>query len=136
MAMFGENDDGSPKPLPARVGILTRENGEWRYGWIDDPDSNVFHKATAYQPAGAPAGILTFGGTAATVKLWDAAGQARTLWEADFGGLFSRMRDAEAGDIYGDGTAGDSTGRYRVARCQDGAGTGGVPRITRQHARR
>ena len=32
-------------------------------------------------------------------------GAADTLWEADFGGDFSRMRDAEVGDIYGDGAA-------------------------------
>ncbi len=105
MALFGENEDGSPKPLPARLGILTADNGTWSYGWLDDPESNVFHKAMAYGNAGGPAGILTLGGSAAAVKLWDAAGQSETLWEADFGGSFSRMRDAEVGDIYGDGTS-------------------------------
>ena len=104
VAVFGENEDGSPRPLPARMGILTRHDGRWSCGWIEDPDSNVFHKAMAYRPADGPVGILTFGGTGAVVKLWDTSGQATTLWEVDFGGAFSRIRDAEVGDIYGDGT--------------------------------
>jgi hypothetical protein len=41
------------------------------------------------------------------VKLWrkgaDGRLAAETLWEKDFGGKFSRMRDAEAADLYGDG---------------------------------
>ncbi|HSF20250.1 MAG TPA: VCBS repeat-containing protein [Vicinamibacteria bacterium] len=100
MAALDKNDDGSPKPLPARLGILTHEIGEWKYRYIEDPDSNVFHKAMAYSD-----GILTLGGTKAIVKLWHPDGGAETLWEADFGGKFSRMRDAEIGDIYGEGTA-------------------------------
>ena len=104
MALFGEDQDGMPIPLPARMGILTQNDGVWSYGWLDDADSNVFHKAFAYRPAEGPAGILTLGGSRAAVKLWDTSGNATTLWEADFGGAFSRMRDAEVGDIYGDGT--------------------------------
>ena len=100
MALFDENDDA----LPARVGILTQQDGQWSYGWIEDPDSNVFHKAMAFNPPVGPSGILTLGGTAAAVKVWDTAGDQQTLWKADFGGTFSRMRDAEVGDIYGDGT--------------------------------
>jgi len=42
MAVLGENEDGSPKPLPARAGILTCEGGEWRYRFFEDEDSNVF----------------------------------------------------------------------------------------------
>ena len=57
-------------------------------------------------PAPAPApGVLTLGGSAAKLKLWrkrDGRWQAETLWEKDFGGKFSRMRDAEAGDLFGD----------------------------------
>ena len=99
MAALGKNEDGSPKPLPARMGILTREDGEWRYRFIEDPDSNVFHKGMAYGER-----VLTLGGTKAVVQLWGAAGSRETLWEKDFGGKFSRMRDAEVGDIYGDGS--------------------------------
>jgi len=99
MAVLGENEDGSPKPLPARAGILTREGGEWRYRFFEDEDSNVFHKVMPY----GTEGLLTLGGTKAAVKLWRPDGKTETLWEADFGGKFSRMRDAEVGDIYGDG---------------------------------
>ncbi len=63
------------------------------------------------------------------MKLWDTAGQARTLWETDFGGVFSRMRDVEAGDIYGDGTAAivvatHDQGVVAVLRPVTSAGTG------------
>ena len=104
VSVFGTNEDGSPKPLPARMAILTPEGKGWSHRFIEDPDSNVFHKAMVYQGA-RTAGILTLGGTKAAVKLWTPSGSSDTLWEADFGGEFSRMRDAEVGDIYGDGAA-------------------------------
>jgi PAS domain-containing protein len=67
-----------------------------------DPESNVFHKAIAFD-----GGILTLGGSAAAIKLWrageDGAYSAETIWTRDFGGRFSRMRDAEIADIDGDG---------------------------------
>jgi hypothetical protein len=105
VAALDKNEDGSPRPLPARVGFLTRSGDTWSYRFLEDPDSNVFHKAIAYTPASGPSGILTLGGTKAIVKLWSTDGSSRTLWEADFGGRFSRMRDAEVGDLYGDGSA-------------------------------
>ena len=99
LAVLGEHDDGSPKPLPARLGILTREGTTWHHRTLDDAESNVFHKAMAYESQG----LLTLSGSKATVKLWQPDGKRKRLWEADFGGEFSRMRDAEIGDIYGDG---------------------------------
>ncbi len=103
LAELGKNADGSPLPLPARLGILTEVAGAWSYRTFEDPDSNVFHKAMVYR--GDPqAGILTLGGNAAAVKLWRPDGSVETLWQADFGGKFSRMRDAEIGDLYGDGS--------------------------------
>ena len=104
VSVFATNADGSPKPLPARMTILARDGNGWTHRFIEDPDSNVFHKAMVYQ-GGATEGILTLGGTQAAVKLWKPDGSSDTLWEADFGGEFSRMRDAEVGDIYGDGSA-------------------------------
>src|SRR3990172_5744193 len=65
-------------------------------------------------------GLLTLGGSKAAVKLWRPDGRTETLWEADFGGKFSRMRDAEVGDIYGDGKLSIAAGR-RAGRGQIGA---------------
>ena len=98
-----DTQDGAPLPLPARLGILTQTADGWHHRFIEDPDSNVFHKALSYGAAGEVARVLTLGGTEAVVKLWARDGSAQSLWEADFGGAFSRMRDAEVGDIYGDG---------------------------------
>ncbi len=108
MAVLGKNEDGSPKPLPARAGILAREEGEWRYRYFEDEDSNVFHKALPY----GTEGLLTLGGSKAAVKLWRPDGKTETLWEADFGGKFSRMRDAEVGDLYGDGKLSIAVGTH------------------------
>lgn len=94
------------KPGPARLDILTRDGGEWKTETVEDTQSNVFHKAMLLEPRGQPPGILTLGGTGAYVKLWRREkGKLRptTLWHAEFGGKFNRMRDAEIADLYGDG---------------------------------
>ena len=100
-----DTEDGAPQPLPARLGILTQTADGWQHRFIEDSDSNVFHKALPYGVGGEITGVLTLGGTEALVKLWAPDGSAQNLWNADFGGAFSRMRDAEVGDIYGDGNA-------------------------------
>ncbi len=103
---FFERKDGKPVPKSELL-MLARRDGRWQAVTHEDPASNVFHKAMAYTPPGASPGILTLGGTAAAVKLWRAGEgglAAETLWEKDFGGRFSRMRDAEVGDVFGDGT--------------------------------
>lgn len=95
------------KPGPARLEILTREDGEWKTKVIEDPQSNVFHKAMLLKPQGQAPGILTLGGTGAAVKLWRPKNgklAADTLWQAEFGGKFNRMRDAEVADLYENGT--------------------------------
>lgn len=95
------------KPGPARLEILTREGGEWKTEVIEDPQSNVFHKAMPLKPRGQAPGFLTLGGSGAYVKLWRPEKgklEPTTLWQAEFGGKFSRMRDAEVADLYGDGT--------------------------------
>ena len=101
LAVLGENEDGSPKTLPGQLGILTRQGGRWEHRTLEDTNSNVFHKALAY----GSEGLLTLGGSKAAVKLWRTNGARELLWEADFGGQFSRMRDAEVGNLYGDGKA-------------------------------
>src|SRR5262245_48136195 len=96
------------QPGAARAEFLYREGGAWKTSALEDPESNVFHKAMAYT---GPDGLrlLTLGGTAAAVKTWAPAGgklePAATLWKKDFGGKFSRMRDAEVADLMGDGRA-------------------------------
>jgi hypothetical protein len=102
-------EDGKvqPKPGPARLEILTRKGGQWNTEVLEDPESNVFHKAMVYGPESNP-GILTMGGMAAAVKLWHRTPEgfkAQTLWTEDFGGKWNRMRDAEVADVYGDGKA-------------------------------
>jgi len=104
-----KGDDGKDKflPGPARLEFLYREGGSWKTSEFEDPESNVFHKAMVYD-AGAGPRLLTLGGTRALLKTWeltDSGLSATVLWEKDFGGKFSRMRDAEVGDLKGDGTA-------------------------------
>ena len=103
-----ERKDGKPVPM-SELMLLVREDGAWKGTPVDDPESNVFHKAMVYTPPGEAPGILTLGGTAAVLKLWrkGAGGlvPGETLWKEDFGGKHSRMRDAEIADLYGDGRA-------------------------------
>lgn len=101
-----EGDKVTAKPLPARADFLYQKDGEWTLKSFDDADSNVFHKVMAYEGADGKKSLLTFGGMGAFVKRWNLVGgklEAETLWEEDFGGRWSRMRDAEVGDLYGDG---------------------------------
>ena len=111
LAALDKDAEGKPVPLPARLGILTLEDGEWRYRFFEDPDSNVFHKAIAWESAGRD-GVMTFGGTQAVVKLWSAGDAPAVLWQEDFGGKFSRMRDAEIADVFGEGTGAIAIGTH------------------------
>jgi hypothetical protein len=100
-------DTGPPVPLPAELEFLVRRGGEWVKPTLLDPESNVFHKAMAYEAPSGDLGLLTGAGEKALLKLWtkqDGTYTAQTLWEKNFGGRFSRMRDLEVGDIDGDGT--------------------------------
>ena len=137
-----ESGPSGPIPQPAQLGIVTHDGNAWSYRFIEDEDSNVFHKAMVYEPAGGEATILTAGGTKATVKLWNPDGSSKTLWEKDFGGKFSRMRDLEVADVNGDGFTdivvathdqgvvavlyGDASGSLTVSELDaDGSGAGG-----------
>nr|MCS5636699.1 VCBS repeat-containing protein [Myxococcota bacterium] len=106
LAQFPPLGKGPPKPLPATMTFLVRRGGEWRVSEIEDVDSDVFHKVLAYRTPDGEQHLLSGGGTKAMLKLWRKTPQghvAETLWEKDFGGRFSRMRDIEVGDLYGDG---------------------------------
>jgi hypothetical protein len=94
-----DDTDGSSKTLPGQLEILSLNNGQWAHRTLEDTNNNVFHKAMSY----GTNGFLTIAGTRASVKLWHPDGKREVLWEADFGGQFSRMRDVEVGNIYGDG---------------------------------
>ena len=103
-----ENGAVTATPGPARLEILTRDGDAWRTEVIEDPGSNVFHKALWWQPESGEPGIITLGGMAAAVKLWrrgESGWTSETLWTESFGGRFDRMRDAEVANLYGDGPA-------------------------------
>ncbi len=100
-AWFWKDENGSPKPGPARLDIWRQGPKGWDYTRLEDDDSNVFHKALPYQD-----GILTIGAERAMLKKWtfsDGAWHFDTLWERDWGGQFDRLRDVEIGDVNGDG---------------------------------
>jgi hypothetical protein len=102
LAVLEKDAEGNHVPQPAELGILFPTGDGWVYRAVTDPDSNVFHKAMVYEPRAGQAGILTAGGSGAYLKHWR-NGTATTLSTEDFGGKFSRMRDVEIGDIFGDG---------------------------------
>lgn len=94
-------EGGKPKPGPARLEIFRKTPDGWQRARLEDPDSNVFHKAMPYD-----GGILTIGAEKAMVKVWKHEGgqwSQRLLWEKNWGGKFQRMRDVEIGDVDGDG---------------------------------
>ena len=47
LAQFVERD-GKPVPGPARLEFLAYRDGKWQMSALEDPESNVFHKALAY----------------------------------------------------------------------------------------
>jgi hypothetical protein len=103
LAVLEKDAAGKPVPQPAQLGILNDTGAGWSYTALSDPDSNVFHKAMVYEPRPGQAGVLTAGGTGALLKLRRPGSPPEVLWQADFGGKFSRMRDVEVADIFGDG---------------------------------
>ncbi len=102
-----ETVGGKPKPRPAKMLLLRQSGDGWFREEIEDPESNVFHKAMPFD-----GGILTIGAEIApkpaTLKLWKRQGagwEATTLWSRAWeGARFNRLRDVELGDLDGDGT--------------------------------
>ncbi|MDB4987781.1 MAG: hypothetical protein JWN04_2959 [Myxococcaceae bacterium] len=94
------------KPKPARMELLAERDGVWKSTGFEDPDSNVFHKGIALMWPGETPRLVTLGGMKAAVKGWGSSGEGfpqTTYWTEAFGGKFDRMRDAELGDVDGDG---------------------------------
>ena len=109
LAKFPAPQPGKPPvPEPATLEFLIPTlEGEWKVVTLEDSQSNVFHKAMVYPGPDGPL-LLSAAGSQATLKLWqkkDGELVSQTLWEKDFGGKFSRMRDVEVADIMGDGQA-------------------------------
>jgi hypothetical protein len=98
-----------PVPLPAALEFLVpSQEGNWQVVEIEDPQSNVFHKAMSFPGPTGQARLLTVSGSEASVKLWqnrDGELAATRVWRQDFGGRSSRIRDVEIADLYGDGRA-------------------------------
>jgi len=90
-----------PAPGPAKLTIVRQTPDGWETSILEDPDSNVFHKATAYGD-----GLLTIGGNQAMLKTWemqDGIWTENTRWNPTFGGRFNRLRDYEQADVDNDG---------------------------------
>ena len=122
-AQFVKGADGKQKPGPALLTIWRQTAEGWKATRLEDPESNVFHKAIPYQ-----GGILTIGAEDAWLKKWTFANGAWTqdkLWTQSWGGKFDRLRDLEVGDVDGDGQdelviATHDMGVVAVVRMKDG----------------
>jgi hypothetical protein len=136
LAVFSKDDAGRQVPGQATAGFLAPGRTAWRHGALRDPESNVFHKVLEYCPRPGECGLVTVGGTAAALKLWRPGKEPQVLWKAEFGGRFSRLRDAEVGDVLGDGVptlvvATHDQGVVALVR-PDGAGGFSAKEIDRQ----
>ena len=99
-AQFIDGPKG-PVPGPAKLAIVRETPDGWVTTYLEDPDSNVFHKAIMHG-----GGILTIGANKAMLKTWQFEGGAwteTTHWNPTFGGKFDRLRDIEIADVDGDG---------------------------------
>lgn len=122
-AQFVKGPDNKPKPGPALLTIWRKTPEGWKTVKVEDPDSNVFHKAYPYEGT-----ILTIGAEKAHLKDWtfkDGAWQAESLWNPKWDGKWNRLRDLEIGDVNGDGApefviASHDVGVIGVATFKDG----------------
>jgi hypothetical protein len=125
----GEGGKMRSVPGPARLEIYTFDGSDWKQEVLEDPESNVFHKAIWFSPPQGDPGILTIGATQAFLKIWrktEHGWGAESLWNPSFGGKFDRLRDVEVGDVTGDGVqdiiiATHDMGVIGVASWNDGA---------------
>jgi len=102
----GKDNKMHSVPGPARLIIYTKTEAGWDEEILEDPESNVFHKAAWFSPPEGDPGILTIGATKAFLKIWRINGSewiSESLWNPTFGGKFDRLRDFEVADVTGDG---------------------------------
>jgi hypothetical protein len=101
-AWFMKDAQGKSKPGPARLEIWRKGPAGWNFTRLEDPESNVFHKAILSDDGS----ILTIGAMGAHLKRWafvDGKWSQDKLWSKSWGGKFDRLRDIEIGDVDGDG---------------------------------
>lgn len=101
-----ENGRVTSRPGAAKLTIVHKVLNEWEAEILEDPESNVFHKALWFTPPNGQPGILTIGGNAASLKLWhfiNGKWQGTVLWNSIFGGEQNRLRDIEVDDVTADG---------------------------------
>ena len=93
-----------PKPGPAIMTLKQKTPDGWSDTIIEDPQSNVFHKALLFND-GSKKCILTIGAMGASLKIWEVRQNnwhQTLLWNPVFGGKWDRLRDVETGDVTGD----------------------------------
>jgi hypothetical protein len=101
-AWFMKDAQGKSKPGPARLEIWREGAAGWNFTRLEDPESNVFHKAVLSEDGS----ILTISAMGAHLKRWkfeDGKWSQDKLWTQSWGGKFDRLRDIEIGDVDGDG---------------------------------
>ncbi|MBN1425946.1 VCBS repeat-containing protein [Candidatus Fermentibacteria bacterium] len=106
-AQFITGDQGAPVPGPARLELVRVLDGRWDRAVLEDPLSNVFHKAMIVISEEDTA-LFTIGGNAAALTRWKTGripSEPERIWQPVFGGKHNRVRDIERGDVDGDGLA-------------------------------
>ena len=101
-AWFWTDGSGRSRPGHARLEIWRLTPEGWKTTRLEDPESNVFHKAIL-----RGGHLLTIGAERAILRRWSWAGgrwTGETLWTGAWGGTHDRLRDIEIGDVDGDGS--------------------------------
>ncbi|MEW5800888.1 MAG: VCBS repeat-containing protein [bacterium] len=68
----GEGEENNSVPGSAKLTLVRKTKDGWKSSLLEDPESNVFHKALWFTPpeGAGDTGILTIAGNAARLKLW------------------------------------------------------------------